>query len=255
MSAPLLYTGAIAFGVQQGILNKFAESAKFLSEEAKGLGRYGFRTLPDTLLSGSLFLTAIMGGSWPLGLFSFGIIFTGLIQSLLGDLIRQNKPAFTKPGGILGGADDECSGHFPGVSWSRILSIVRQSGDTVEGAWPSYYMSVMGYILGFITCQGFIFKDELSMRPATASSLVYFTWATGFLVAALGIIRLISSNGKICEPWPSVVLSSLFGFIIALIYVTTITAIGGRSKVNVLQLPLLEKRIPDGKPLYIARPI
>ena len=240
-----------AEAIRGGLLDELSDAARFLSEEGKGLARYGFRTLPDILLSGSLFLTFMLGGSWPIGFFSLGIIFTGLVQGLVGNLIRQNKPGFTKPGGSLGGADDPCSGHFPGVSWSRLLSIVGQD-ESIEGAWPSYYMSVMGYTFGFIASQEFIFKEELSMRPSTAGWLRFFTIATGFLVAALGIIRLLSSNGNVCEPWPSVILSALFGIILSVVFVTTITAVGGRSKINVLQLPLLEKRIPDEKPIYVC---
>jgi hypothetical protein len=240
-----------AQAIRGGILDQFSNAAQFLSEEGKGLARYGFRTLPDILLSGSLFLTFMLGGSWPIGFFSLGIIFTGIIQGILGNLIRQNKPGFTKPGGSLGGADDPCSGHFPGVSWSRLLSVVGQD-EAVEGAWPSYYMTIMGYVLGFIASQDFIFKDELSMRPATASSLRYFTIATAFLVVALGIIRLLSSNGKVCEPWASVVLSTAVGMLLAVIYVTIVTTVGGRNKINVLQLPLLEKRVPDEKPIYVC---
>ena len=241
-----------AQALRGGILDEFSNVAKFLSEELKGLTRYGFRTLPDILLSGSLFLTFMLGGSWPIGFFSLGLIFTGLVQGLVGNLIRQNKPGFAKPGGALGGADDPCSGHFPGVSWSQLLSVVGQSGDMVEGAWPSYYMSIMGYVFGFIASQEFVFKDELSMRPSTAGWLRFFTIATGFLVAGLGIVRLISSNGNVCEPWPSVILSALFGIILAVVFVTTVTAVGGRNKINVLQLPLLEKRIPDEKPIYVC---
>ena len=90
------------------------------------------------------------------------------------------------------------------------------------------------------------------MRPSTAGWLRFFTIATGFLVSALGIIRLLSSNGSVCEPWPSVILSALFGIILAIVFVTTVTTIGGRTKINVLQLPLLEKRIPDEKPIYVC---
>jgi putative flippase GtrA len=113
-------------------------------------------------------------------------------------------------------------------------------------------MSVLGYVFGFIASQEFVFKDELSMRPSTAGWLRFFTIATGFLVSALGIIRLLSSNGSVCEPWPSVILSALFGIILAIVFVTTVTTIGGRTKINVLQLPLLEKRIPDEKPIYVC---
>ena len=95
-----------AQALRGGVLDEFSNVAKFLSEELKGLTRYGFRTLPDILLSGSLFLTFMLGGSWPIGFFSLGLIFTGLVQGLVGNLIRQNKPGFAKPGGALGGADE-----------------------------------------------------------------------------------------------------------------------------------------------------
>ena len=72
-----------------GILDSLADQAKFISEEIKGQAKYAFRTLPDILLSGSLFLTFILGWQPALASFAAGIISTGLAQGFLSDLQEQ----------------------------------------------------------------------------------------------------------------------------------------------------------------------
>jgi len=231
-----------------GVIEMLENNAKFIYEEAKGQARYGFRTLPDLLLSGSLFLTFVLGWQPALASFAAGIITTGLTQGSLSDMIRRQKPIFERAGGALGGGADKCSGHFPGTTWSRPFTVIGNADELISGSVPSYYMTVMGYIFGFVSTQEYMFKDELSMRPQTSSWLRVFTITTGLLVAALGIIRFVTS----CEPWWSVILSTLLGIILAFIFVSIVVATLGRRQVNVLHLPLLEKRIPDEKPIYVC---
>jgi len=231
-----------------GVIQLLEDNAKFISEEAKGQARYAFRTLPDLLLSGSLFLTFVLGWQPALASFAAGIITTGLTQGVLSDMIRLQKPLFERAGGLLGGGANKCSGHFPGAAWSRPLLVMGHADELVGGSVPSYYMTVMGYIFGFVSTQEYMFKDELSMRPQTSSWLRVFTITTGLLVAALGIIRYVTD----CEPWWSVILSMLLGIILAFIFVSIVVATLGRRQINVLHLPLLEKRIPDEKPIYVC---
>lgn len=229
-----------------GVLGLLEDNAQFIFEEAKGQARYAFRTLPDLLLSGSLFLTFVLGWQPALASFAAGIITTGLTQGILSDMIRRQKPVFEKAD--LGTGTDKCSGHFPGAAWSRSLLVLGHPDELIGGSVPSYYMTVMGYIFGFVSTQEFMFKDELSMRPQTSSWLRVFTIITGLLVAALGILRFVTN----CEPWWSVILSMLLGIILAFIFVSIVVATLGRRQINVLHLPLLEKRIPNEKPIYVC---
>ena len=231
-----------------GILDSMADQAKFISEELKGQARYAFRTLPDILLSGSLFLTFILGWQPALASFAAGIITTGLSQGFLSDLLRTQSPSLGRAGGALGGAFDHCSGHFPGASWSRMMSVLSHSSNLIEGVVPSYYMSVMGYMFSFVATQGLIFKDELSMRPTTAYWLRIFKIMTFIMIAGLGCIRVATN----CEPWWATIISLIFGIIVGLIFVFVIVSTFGRRIVNALHLPLLEKRIPDEKPIYVC---
>ena len=235
-------------GQRVGVLQMLEDNAKFMYVEARGQARYGFRTLPDLLLSGSLFLTFVLGWQPALASFAAGIITTGLTQGILSDMIRRQRPVFERAGGALGGGADKCSGHFPGTAWSRPWLVMGHADELVGGSIPSYYMTVMGYIFGFVSTQEYMFKDELSMRPQTSSWLRVFTITTGLLVAALGIIRFVTD----CEPWWSVLLSVLLGIILAFIFVSLVVTILGRRQINVLHLPLLEKRIPDEKPIYVC---
>ena len=233
---------------QAGILDTMADTAKFINEEGKGQARYAFRTLPDILLSGSLFLTFVLGWQPALASFAAGIISTGLAQSLLGNLLRTQSPTLARAGGGLGGSHDLYSGHFPGASWSRMMSVLSHSSNLIEGVVPSYYMSVMGYMFSFVATQGLIFKDELSMRPTTAYWLRIFTIMTFIMIAGLGCIRVATN----CEPWWAAIISLIFGIIIGLLFVFVIVTTFGRRIVNALHLPLLEKRIPDEKPIYVC---
>jgi hypothetical protein len=233
---------------QAGILDTMADTVRFINEEAKGQARYAFRTLPDILLSGSLFLTFVLGWQPALASFAAGIISTGLAQSSFGNLLRTQSPTLARAGGVLGGSHDLYSGHFPGASWSRFSALLRNSGNAIESATPSYYMSVLGYLFSFVAAQGFLFKDELSMRPTTGYWLRIYTIMTFVFVAALGCIRVAIN----AEPWWGVIISLLFGIICGLIFVFAMVNIFGRRPLNALHLPLLEKRIPDEKPVYVC---
>ena len=249
MAAALGIAGVFGAHVgQAGILDTMADTAKFINEEAKGQARYAFRTLPDILLSGSLFLTFVLGWQPALASFAAGIISTGLAQSFFGNLLRTQSPNLARAGGVLGGSHDLYSGHFPGASWSRFSALLRNSGNAIESATPSYYMSVLGYLFSFVAAQGFLFKDELSMRPTTGYWLRIYTIMTFVFVAALGCIRVAIN----AEPWWGVIISLLFGIICGLIFVFAMVSIFGRRPLNALHLPLLEKRIPDEKPVYVC---
>jgi hypothetical protein len=249
MAAALGIAGVFgAHAGQAGILDTMADTAKFINEEAKGQARYAFRTLPDILLSGSLFLTFVLGWQPALASFAAGIVSTGLAQTFLGNLLRTQSPTLARAGGVLGGSHDLYSGHFPGASWSRFSAVLRNSGNAIESVTPSYYMSVMGYLFSFVAAQGFLFKDELSMRPTTGYWLRVYTIMTFIFVAAIGCIRVAIN----AEPWWGVIISLLFGIICGLIFVFAMVGVFGRRPINALHLPLLEKRIPDEKPIYVC---
>ena len=97
--AQALAAGILIGQSRAGILDTMADQAKFISEEAKGQARYAFRTLPDILLSGSLFLTFILGWQPALASFAAGIITTGLAQGFLSDLLRTQSPSLARAGG------------------------------------------------------------------------------------------------------------------------------------------------------------
>ena len=234
--------------VQNDILTGMTDAATALTEEAKVQARYAFRTLPDILLSGSLFLTFMLGWQPSLATFGSGIIFTGLIQSFLADFLRIKAPDLAKAGGAMGAAADPPSGHFPGTNWSRVYSAVTHPRNLIEGMVPSYYMATMGYVFSFVMTQNWIFKDELSMRPTTGQWLKIFSIITGIFVFGLGILR-ISVN---YEPWWACLLSMLFGILVGFIFVGVVLWLFGRPAINVLHLPLLEKRVPDKKPIYVC---
>ena len=248
MAAALGIAGVFGAHVgQAGILDTMADTVRFINEEAKGQARYAFRTLPDILLSGSLFLTFVLGWQPALASFAAGIISTGLAQSFLGNLLRTKSPFLARAGGGLGGSNDLYSGHFPGATWSRASLVLRNSGNLIEGVTPSYYMSVMGYIFSFVAAQGFLFKDELSMRPTTGFWLRWFTIITFGFIVALGCIRSVID----AEPWWGVIISVIFGIMVGFLFVFAWFSIFGRRPLNALHLPLLEKRIPDEKPIYV----
>lgn len=249
MASAIGLAGVFGAGAARaGILDTMVDAAKFVEEESKGQARYAFRTLPDILLSGSLFLTFVLGWQPALASFAAGIVSTGLAQSFLGNLLRTQSPTLARAGGGLGGSHDLYSGHFPGASWSRYSAVLRNSGNLVESVTPSYYMSVMGYMFSFVAAQGFLFKDELSMRPTTGYWLRIFTILTFVFVVTLGCIRVAID----AEPWWAVIISLLFGIICGLIFIFALVNIIGRRPLNALHLPLLEKRIPDEKPIYVC---
>jgi preprotein translocase subunit Sss1 len=229
-----------------GIIEHMSESVKYIYDEGKNQGRYGFRRLPDILLSGSLFLTFLLGWQPALATFSVGILFTGITQGILADFVKIKAPSLVRAGNALGG--DNCSGHFPGVTWSRIATIFNNPRDLTEGAVPSYYMTVMGYIFAFVMSQTFIFKDELSMRPSTDEWMKVFSVVVGIGITALGIFRVVIG----CEPWWASILSGLLGILLGFTFIGIAVWLFGRRSVNVLHLPLLTQRIPDGKPIYVC---
>lgn len=228
------------------VIQNIVSSADYIFEEGKDQALIAFRRLPDILLSGSLFMTFMLGWQPALASFAGGILFSGASQALLADHIKKTQPHLVRAGGVFG--NDECSGHFPGVSWSRVMTVMRNPKDMTTGIVPGYYMTTLGYILAFVMSQTFVFKDELAMRPATESWMRVFSVIVAIAVFALGILRVVVG----CEPWWAATLSALLGIILGLIYVALIVKLFGRRAVNVSQIPLLKKRIPDAKPIYVC---
>ena len=222
-----------------------------ISGEFLNQARIGFRILPDALLSGALFLTCMLGWQPSLASYALGILVTGFTQGAMSEWVRNTYPTMLRAGGALGGGANNCSGHFPGTNWSRLFTIAEHPRDLIEGSTPSYYMMVMGFTLAYVSVQEYLFKEELAMRPGTAKWLKTFNIITFIAIIALGCLRIAIS----CESWGSVILSTLFGCIIGFIFIACLVRFTDRRSVNILQIPLLEKRIPNKKPIYVCADI
>jgi len=243
-----IVAGAAAYAGKSELISSMEQTAKFIFGEARGQLRYAFRVLPDALLSGALLIGVMLGFQPALLTFAGGIVTTGLIQGKMAEMVMASAPQLAKPGGALGGGVDRCSGHFPGVTWSRIFTVLKHPRDLIEGSVPSYYMTVVGYVLSFVLSQSFFFKDELSMRPDQQSGLQWYTALTTLAVVGIGIFRISTD----CEQWWSVLLSSLLGLLLGFAFVGLVRYSFGRRPLNILQIPLLEPRLGSDKPIYVC---
>ena len=141
--------------------NKILSDLKAFAEFTQTGFKYNLQTFPDTFL-GATFLFSVLFQSAPLAWLGTSIILLNLLHPVLGGFLSQVI------GGTLGtDTSERCSGHFPGVSYERLIGAAdnKSFGELSSSSWPSYYTMFLGFLAAYIGSLPFIYSKEIEASP------------------------------------------------------------------------------------------
>lgn len=219
------------------------EGTKLFDTIADGF-KYNIQVLPDIVASSAL-LFGILFQSAPMAVFSAAIFTVGFLHKHIAEFVSHVIP------GTLSSSDNRCSGQFPGVTYSHLmgLSTNSQFGKLSSQKVPSYYTTLMGFIIGWIGALPTIYADEIEASPTKKSA------TTGGMVCLVILSLLVFFHrtfGTHCEGSIAVLIGLFVGFGIGLFMVLGLSSITERRATNILGFPLLKNKSAEGKPIYVC---
>jgi hypothetical protein len=207
--------------------------------------RYNLQTLPDTLTA-AVFLFAVLFQSPPLAALTGSIVVLNMLRPPLARFLSH----FMGDTAIPSTEGSRCSGHFPGVSFERILEMSSTNGFgqlDFEG-FPSYYSMFLGFLGAYVGTLPYIYQREIAYSPkrnaATTGGLVVLG-----LIVAIGTIYRIMSQ---CETPTSMGVGLFGGAVVGFLCVGFLAMISERRLTNILSFPLIRNKTTDGKPIYVC---
>jgi hypothetical protein len=205
--------------------------------------KYNLQVFPDTLTA-AVFLFAILFQSPPFLTFFGSILLLNGIQPKLANVLSNIM------GNTLQAKTDgsRCSGHFPGVSFERLLSTAEKGtfGGLEDGV-PSSYATFLGFLGAYIGLLPVIYSKEVSYSPTRKAS-------TTVGVVVLALVLVLGALHRIfnCESVLSVFAGMLGGAVVGGLLVAFFAFISERRLTNILSFPLIRERTTDGKPIYVC---
>jgi hypothetical protein len=225
--------------------------AYFVKEKSLDLGstiadgfKYNIQVLPDIVASSAL-LFGILFQSAPMAVFSAAIFTVGFLHKHIAEFVSQVVP------GTASSSDLMCSGQFPGVTFSHLmgLSSAGQFGKLSSQKVPSYYTTLMGFIIGWIGSLPSIYSQEIDASPTKKSATLGGLISLGILAILVIVHRTVVTG---CEGFIAVLSGLLIGFGIGILMVFGISSVTERRATNILGLPLLKNKTAEGKPIYVC---
>lgn len=224
--------------------NKILEETTRLLNFANDGFKYNLQVFPDTITAAALFFSLLFQSA-PLGALTSSIILMAYIHPIVATFLSSLM------GGLVGpGNWQYCSGHFPGISYERLLEM---SSDAKFGAlnvamWPSYYTFFLGFLSGYLGLLPLIYNKELSASPRRKAATT-----TGLVILALVVLMCaIYRNMSGCDDVAGTVVGILVGGMLGMVFVGFLAWISDRRVTNILSFPLIRDKIQDGKPIYVC---
>ena len=208
--------------------------------------KYNLETFPDTI-SAAAFLFTILFQSPPLGALTGSILALNVVTPMLTKFLS----GFIGDSAIVNNRDgSHCSGHFPGVSFERILQLsdTKMFGDLDHNGFPSYYSLFIGFITAYIGALPIIYSKEIMYSPKRKASTTLGLVVLGIIIAICTIYRIFS----MCETSLSMIIGLVGGSLFGLLCVGFLSYISDRRLTNILSFPLIRNRASDGKPIYVC---
>jgi hypothetical protein len=146
-----------------------------------------------------------------------------------------------------------CSGHFPGVSFERILELSRNGrfGDLDYEGLPSYYSMFLGFLGAYIGSLPVIYQKEIAYSPKRAASTTTGLVILGLVVIIGTVYRILSE----CETPTSMFVGLFGGAVVGCLCVAFLAMISERRLTNILSFPLIRNKTTDGKPIYVCEKV
>ena len=213
--------------------------------------KYNLQTFPDTI-SAAAFLFTILFQSPPLGALTGSILALNVIAPMLQKFISGfiGDSAVVNREGDTRASFPSCSGHFPGVSFERILQLsdTKSFSDLDHNGFPSYYSLFLGFITAYVSALPVIYSKEISYSPKRQASTTMGLVILSIVVLMCVIYRMLSS----CENIVGLSAGLVAGALVGLLCVGFLSYISDRRLTNILSFPLIRNRAADGKPIYVC---
>lgn len=213
--------------------------------------KYNLQTFPDTI-SAAAFLFTILFQSAPLGALTGSILALNVVAPVLQKFVSGflGDSAIVNQEGTNRAGFPSCSGHFPGVSFERILQLsdTKTFSDLDHNGAPSYYSMFLGFLTIYISALPVIYSKEISYSPRRKASTTTGLVILGVVVVMCVLYRLFSS----CESVLGLSAGMIIGGLVGLFCVGFLAYISDRRLTNVLAFPLIRNRAADGKPIYVC---
>ena len=223
------------------VVNELSSLSQFISAGFK----YNLQVLPDTITAAA-FLFAILFQSPPLAALTGSIVVLAITRPLVGRYASR----FIGDTAIASAEASRCSGHFPGVSYERILDLTNTKGfgNLEFDGLPTYYSMFLGFLATYIGALPWLYEKEIMYSPKR-----YASTTTGLVI--LGLIVVIGSLYRVlsqCETPTSLFVGLLSGGLVGAVCVFLLALISERRLTNILSFPLIRNRAADGKPIYVC---
>ena len=205
--------------------------------------KYNLQVFPDTL-TGSVFLFSILFQSPPFATLFGSILLLNAVHGPLTHMLSNvmGNTSESKSDGA------RCSGHFPGVSFDRLISTAIDSKfGALEDAVPSYYSTFLGFLGAYVGLLPVIYWKEISYSPVRKASTT-----VGLVVLALVLLLGVLHRVFNCESLSNVGIGMLAGGFIGALLVMFFAFLSERRLTNILSFPLIRDKTTDGKPIYVC---
>jgi hypothetical protein len=219
-----------------------SHAKSFLNTGADGL-RYNLEVFPDTVTAAAIIFAllfqspafAALGGS-------------SIVLSLIHPTIARFF-ARTMNGAVGSGSDPRCSGHFPGISFERIMNMKTTGFQALtDSGWPSYYSVFIGFIISYLGTLPLMYQNELKASPKRKASMILGYIVISIVLLTLAVYRLMSACDTIFGTFVGVLVGVALGFFMVML----LSYLSDRRLTNLLGLPLMRDKAADGKPIYVC---
>jgi hypothetical protein len=205
--------------------------------------KYNLQVLPDTLMSATL-LFSLLFQSAPFAVLGTAMLALQVLHTGIASFAGTYLPGME----YLPPDSEKCSGRFPGVSYSTVMSMVSKPQYSAHDGWPSYYATFMGFLTGWMGTLPTLYSKELTAAPAKGRAVKAGFVGLVVLTAIVWMYRITSE----CESFFSVSMGLLAGFAIGISGVLLAAWATDRRATNLLGLPLIRNKAADGKPIYVC---
>jgi hypothetical protein len=201
------------------------------------------RLLPDSFVLG----TAILAGLSMCK--SYGILLLTMFELMLG------QRAFSMIVGAIApvGAGSEIFQNVcqPGFSFpnNMRMSIIETIG--VPSMFPSPTMFFLSGIMGYMIFSMQQFGREIKSLSGDIEVRTNFALVLSMIFMFLTLIFRYSYG---CESFGSLLISTILGFVAGSVIVYQNIALFGRDGINILNIPVIQTSLEQGKPMYVCGP-
>jgi len=221
-----------------------AELKSFVSFAHSGF-KYNLQILPDTLTAATL-LFSLLFQSASLGALGRIMVLLNFLHPRIASFLGNAFQGIVQ----AEGTSSLCTGHYPGVSISRVSEMVsgRTFGAVDYAGWPSFYATFLGFLGAYIGVLPSLYAKEIAASPRRRAASITGIVILIVVLLTCAVFRILSG----CESVPSLLAGLLVGGLVGVAFVLFLAWISDRRITNIVALPLMRGRTPDGKPIYVC---